>query len=79
MLLIVFHFLLLSLKITFAFATSFKFEGSAESLRWSFCSFAKMRGINSFSGLCSQAENNLDFKKQVLNYALVKKESDLKV
>jgi len=47
MLLIAFYFLLPSLKITFAFATSVKFEGSALSLRWSFGGFAKMRGINS--------------------------------
>jgi len=34
-------------KKIFTLATSVRKQGSAESLRWSFCSFEKMRGINS--------------------------------
>ncbi|MFZ3106975.1 MAG: hypothetical protein WA105_06330 [Candidatus Hydromicrobium sp.] len=39
-------FSFLKIKI-FTLATSVRKQGSAESLRWSFCSFEKMRGINS--------------------------------
>jgi hypothetical protein len=66
-------FSFLKIKI-FTLATSIRKQGSVKSLRWSFCSFEKMRGINGQAGYARKLKNeswlHLVVKIRHLNYVL---------
>ncbi len=64
MLLITFHVFSPFQKKIFTLATSVRKQGSAESLRWSFCSFEKMRGINSQAGYACKLKTTLTLKSR---------------
>lgn len=66
-------FSFLIIKI-FTLATSVRKQGAAESLRWNFCSFEKMREINGQAGYACKLKKeswlHLVVKIRHLNYVL---------
>jgi len=56
-------FSFLKIKI-FTLATRVRKQGSAESPRWSFCSFEKMRGINSQAGYAHKTKTTSTLKSR---------------